>query len=49
MKLENPVTYTREISPICLPTHGNNIAKTGKMGVVTGWGETQGKQIISIF
>lgn len=42
MKLENPVTYTREISPICLPTHGNNLAKPGKTGVVTGWGETQG-------
>ena len=42
MKLDNQVDFTKEISPICLPTHGNNLAKVGRTGIVTGWGETQG-------
>lgn len=49
MKFDNPVTYSREISPICLPTHGNNLAKYGKTGVVTGWGETQGIYKLNLF
>lgn len=38
--MSEPVEYTNEISPICLP---DSYVKTyAKNGIVTGWGETQG-------
>ena len=40
--MSSPVTYTNEISPICLPTQGNNLATIGKIAMVTGWGRTKG-------
>jgi len=30
MKLETTVEYTKEISPICIPPHGYNMAELGK-------------------
>ena len=30
MKLETLVEYTKEISPICIPPHGYNMAELGK-------------------
>jgi hypothetical protein len=43
LKLEEPVTYTLEIQPICLPPQGVNFAKVGTKGTVIGWGDTLGK------
>lgn len=43
LRLEEPVTYTLEIQPICLPPHGINFAKVGSKGTVIGWGDTLGK------
>ena len=43
MRLQEPVTFTDEISPICLPPQDINYATIGTKGYVTGWGETQGK------
>lgn len=42
MKLQDPVDYTNDISPICLPPNGINLATIGTKGYVTGWGDTQG-------
>ena len=42
LRLEEPVTYTLEIQPICLPPHGINFAKVGSRGTVIGWGDTLG-------
>lgn len=42
MKLQDPVEYTNDISPICLPPNGINLATIGTKGYVTGWGDTQG-------
>ncbi|CAF1063533.1 unnamed protein product [Brachionus calyciflorus] len=42
MKLQEPVEFTDEISPICLPAQNENFATLGAKGYVTGWGETQG-------
>ncbi len=42
VKLSQPVAFTNEIKPICLPNQGNNIAVLGKPGIVTGWGRTKG-------
>ena len=36
MKLQEPVTFTNEIGPICLPPQGMNFAKIGTKGYVTG-------------
>ena len=37
LKLSSPVTFSRNIAPVCLPAHtmGNH---AGKDAVVTGWG-----------
>lgn len=45
MKLQEPVEFSNEISPICLPPQDVNLAKIGAKGYVTGWGDTQGKQM----
>lgn len=29
MKLESPVEFTKEISPVCIPPHGYNMASMG--------------------
>jgi hypothetical protein len=42
MKLQEPVAYSSDISPICLPPNGVNYATLGSKGFVTGWGDTQG-------
>ncbi len=42
MKLQEPVTYSSVISPICLPPQGMNFGTIGAKGIVTGWGDTQG-------
>ena len=42
MKLDAPVEFSREISPVCIPPHGYNMAALGTTGFVTGWGDTQG-------
>jgi hypothetical protein len=48
MKLQSPVEFSDEITPICLPPQGLNMATLGARGWVTGWGDTQGlKQILS--
>ena len=44
MKLQDQVEYTNDISPICLPPNGINLATIGTKGYVTGWGDTQGNQ-----
>lgn len=30
MRLETPVKYSKEISPICIPPHGYNMASMGE-------------------
>ena len=42
LKLRDPVTFTKEISPVCLPKQGDNPATAGRIGMVTGWGKTSG-------
>lgn len=38
LKLRKPVTYSKIIKPICLPS--NNADPSGKEGIVVGWGRT---------
>ena len=42
IKMAQPVQFNSQISPICLPAQGNNIAVLGKTGIATGWGKTKG-------
>lgn len=42
MKLQEPIKFSSEISPICLPPQDVNLATIGSRGFVTGWGDTQG-------
>ena len=35
LELENSITYTKHIRPVCLPTHG---AIPGRRCYATGWG-----------
>ena len=40
LKLEAPIKFTRQVSPVCLPKKD---VPEGKMCVVTGWGRTEGE------
>ena len=42
-KLQEPVAFSKDISPICLTPQGLNLGIIGAEGFVTGWGDTQGK------
>lgn len=38
LKLRKPVTYTKNIKPVCLPSDESDPA--GKVGIAVGWGRT---------
>ena len=40
LKLETPIKFTRQVSPVCLPKKD---VPAGMMCVVTGWGRTEGE------
>jgi hypothetical protein len=42
LKMKDPVTFNKQISPLCLPKQGQNLATTDRIGMVTGWGRTSG-------
>ena len=42
IKLAQPISFTTEVSPVCLPTTDNKPDK-GMSCVVTGWGDTRGE------
>ncbi|XP_036394618.1 serine protease hepsin isoform X1 [Megalops cyprinoides] len=40
LALTTPLQFTDYIQPVCLPTYGQRLVE-GKMGTVTGWGNTE--------
>ncbi|KAJ1122375.1 hypothetical protein NDU88_000864 [Pleurodeles waltl] len=41
LKLVKPVQFTKRVMPICLPSKGGDLYSPGRMGYVSGYGETE--------
>lgn len=41
--MEDGLTYTAYIKPICLPANPNDVPQSGASLTVSGWGDTLGK------
>ena len=42
LKLQTPITYNANMSPVCLPSQGVNLATLNSNMFVTGWGKISG-------